>query len=463
MGMRSAYLTKSVTEASVRALNYSREVEILREKALTDSSIVCLGEVAKVPSASSYIFRQVNCAPSYGEEILTQADMFAAEPIGRVVRRELMPNPEARRIKRGQILIAGAGQMEESNLFGRSILSDNRLVGKVLCGDGIMLNGDEESDEFLYLYAFLCSPYGVRFVRSTAYGSSIPRPRLDLLNKLPIPIPDPATLKRVADKIRSTIANREQYLSEVQAARACLEALPEMQEAIWMCQERKARCTVWDGNLPTVTAWTYASAGQALKMLLKKWKLRVGDFVPPSKIFNGPRFARTACIPPYGIDFMSQRDVFMIRPVPRRIALPNLPRNELFVPEGTLLVGSNGQLSEGSLFGQVAWCDSEMANAAFTQHILRVGINPEYAPIAFAFLSSIVGKRLMNSTAVGTSIPMMRADLVRALPFPEIDTALHSLVAKHIRTGVAARVTATNAEKEAIRIIEDEVLPQWLG
>jgi hypothetical protein len=197
-------------------------------------------------------------------------------------------------------------------------------------------------------------------------------------------------LKKVADLIRTTVTERERYLREVQAARACLEALPEMQEAIAMCQERKARCIQWDGDLRTVTGWTYASTGRALSMLLKRWRHRIGDFVSPTKIFNGPRFARTACLRPYGIDFLSQRDIFMIRPVPRRIALPNLPDSDLFVSEGTLLIGSNGQLSEESLFGQVTWCDSELASCAFTQHILRMGVDEKVAPTAFAYLSTYI-------------------------------------------------------------------------
>lgn len=460
--MRSAYLAKSVTEASVRALNYSREVEILREKALTDSNIICLGEIAKVPPASSYIFRQVDCAPGYGEEILTQVDMFAAEPSGRVVRRELMPNPEARRIKRGQILIAGAGQMEETNLFGRSILSDNRLIGKVLCGDGIMLNGDEEGDEFLYLYAFLCSPYGVRFVRSTAYGSSIPRPRLDLLNKLPIPIPDPATLKRVANKIRSTIANREQYLTEVQAARACLEALPEMQEAIRMCQKRKAYCTLWDGDLPTLTAWTYASAGDALGYLQKKWGARVGDVVREGGIYRGGRYARIRCEPPNGYDFYSQRDAFLIRPIPQRIVVPSSAGSDLFCTAGTLLCGGQGTLGEGEIFGRVVLVDSEMAKAAITEHLLRIRVTEEFSKLAYTYFSTIVGFRFMRSCAVGTKLLSLRPSLIRALPFPEVDEKTKALIDGRVEAAMNARVAAASAEKEAIRIIEDEVLPQWL-
>jgi hypothetical protein len=461
--MRSAYLAKSVTQATVRALNYSREVEILREKALTDSAIVCLGEIAKVPSASNYIFRQVDCAPGHGEEILTQADMFAAEPSGRVVRRDLMPNPEVRRIRRGQILIAGAGQMEETNLFGRSILSDARLVGKVLCGDAIMLNGDEESDKFLYLYAFLCSPYGVRFVRSTAYGSSIPRPRLDLLNKLPIPIPDAATLKRIADLVRSTVTNRELYLSEVQAARACLEALPEMQEAIRLCQERKARCAVWDGNLPTMTAWNYASTGKAMIHLRKQWSSRLRDCIEPRGIFRGPRFVRIPCNPPHGVDFWSQRDIHMIRPIPSRIAKPKVSDRLLFVPEHALLVPGIGQFTEGALFGKVAITTSETVSAAITEHIFRIYTLPQYALQLYAFFSTVVGLRLLRTVAVGNTIPVMRVDLLEDLPVPMLDSTTAKAVDTHMRQALAAKVNASNAEKEAIRIIEDEVLPQWLA
>lgn len=461
--MRSAYLAKSVTGATVRALNYSHVVEVLREKSANNSSIVCLGEIARVPTASSYIFRQVDCAPGFGEEILTQADMFAAEPSGRVVRRELMPNPEARRIKRGQILIAGAGQMEETNLFGRSIISDARLVGKVLCGDGIMLDGDEESDRFLYLYAFLCSRYGVQFARSTAYGSSIPRPRLDLLRKLPIPIPDDATLKRVADLIRSTVTNRERYLSEVQAARACLEALPEMQEAIAMCQDRKAYCTLWDGDLLTMNAWNYASAGQALRYLQKKWQTRLGDIVEENGIFRGGRYVRTRCKEPYGVDFLSQRDLFLVRPIPQRIIRPPVSDRLLFPPVGSIIAGGKGTLGEGEIFGRCVFAGDDLSEYALTEDLLRIVPDPEFAEISYAFLSTIVGLRFLRSTAVGTKLLTCREALVRRLPFPEVSKETQAQVKTHVQAGIAARSKAANAEKEAVRIIETEVLPQWLA
>jgi hypothetical protein len=192
-------------------------------------------------------------------------------------------------------------------------------------------------------------------------------------------------------------------LREVQAARACLEALPEMQEAIAICQKRKARCMTWKGNLLTVNAWNYGSTGKALSLLLDSWKLRIKDVSEAGGIFNGPHFARVSCLPPHGVDFFSQRDVFLIRPVPRRIMKPSFDERLLFVKQGGLLVGSHGQLNEGSIFGQVAMVTQEQAHAAFTQDILRIYIGEEYRQLAFAFLSTQVGMRLLRSTAFRAS------------------------------------------------------------
>jgi hypothetical protein len=47
--------------------------------------------------------------------------MFAAEPMGRVIRMDSMARPERHRIRRWQVLIAGAGTLGDNELYGRSI------------------------------------------------------------------------------------------------------------------------------------------------------------------------------------------------------------------------------------------------------------------------------------------------------------------------------------------------------
>ncbi|NJR48198.1 MAG: hypothetical protein HC780_00275 [Leptolyngbyaceae cyanobacterium CSU_1_3] len=153
----------------------------------------------------------------------------------------------------------------------------------------------------------------------------------------------------------------------------------------------------------------------------------------------------------------------MIRPIPQRILLPGSAATDLSCQSGTLLFGGQGTLGEGEIFGRVVIVDSEMAKAAVTEHLLRVQVTEEFSKLAFAFLSTIVGLRLVRSCAVGTKLLSLRPDLMRALPFPDISQDVHSQVNLHVQAVMEARVTAANAEKEAVRMIEEEVLPEWLA
>jgi hypothetical protein len=57
----------------------------------------------------------------------------------------------------------------------------------------------------------------------------------------------------------------------------------------------------------------------------------------------------------------------------------------------------------------------------------------------------------------------MRTDLLSELPTPNLGGALGERVRGHVRAAFAVRDDANEAEAEAIRIIEQEVLPQWLA
>ncbi len=410
------------------------------------------------------VFTRLDCAEDYGVELLSQTDMFATEPHGRVIRKDSMPDPEKHRIHRWQILIAGAGQMAEGNLFGRSIIADARLAGKYLGPHAIALDfPDPGGVDNLWTYAFLNTRAGLHAIKAAAFGTSVPGLRVDLLADLPIPLPDDATQKRVADLIRRTVECRERYAAELRAARAVVEDLPEMQEALAMCAERRGRCVLWDRELPTLSAWTYASTGGALGYLKGKWSARLGDVLEPAGVFNGPRFARISCLPPHGIELLSQRDVFLIRPIPRRILHPGFSDEQIFASIGTLLVGGQGTLGEGEIFGRVILVDRELHQKAFTQHLLRV--IPESSCVAFvySFLSTLVGLRLVRSAGVGTKLLSLRPDLLRQLPIPDITSTLSRKIDQHIALAEGAKAESLSLEAEAIRIVEEEVIPSWLA
>ena len=462
--MREAFLVDSPQYRALRALNYAPAVEALRHSRSSLRSISIGSAVSELGKGYATVFARIDAQPEYGVELLSQSDMFAAEPAGRWIRRDSMSRPDRHLVRRWQILVAGAGTLGENELYGRPVIADARLAGKYVGQDTLAIAFDPPgSDLNLYTYAFLASPSGLRALRSTSYGTKILRIRKDILAELPIPLPDDAIIAQVAELIRQTVVQRERFAASLTAARGVIEKLPEVQEAQLMCGERRARCTIWKNDLPTMSAWTYASTGSALQMLLGHWKTRVRDVVPSVGMFNGPRFARIPVAHGHGIEFMNQRDAFLMKPVPRQIAHPGFDDLKLFVPRGSILIGGHGTLGEGEIFGRTVYVTDRLSRSAFTQDLLRVQPVQGAAALVFAFFSTDVGLRLLRSCAVGTKILSLRLDLLEALPIPDVsETELRHIEAS-VEDACHAFDRADQLEYEATRIIEREVLPRWLA
>jgi hypothetical protein len=420
--------------------------------------------LADMGASYGEVFRSVDCDPQFGVELLSQGDMFAAEPSGRVIRADCMPKAESHRIQRWQVLIAGAGTLGETELYGRSIIADGRLAGKFVGPHALALTfNDPQAPESLYTYSFLGTTAGIQCIRAASYGTKVLSLRLDKIRNLPIPIGPTRVVEHVAELVRATVHDRELYAEEMKLARKPIEDLPEYREALAMCTNQVARCLIWTERLTTLSAWNYASTGGALAYLRRQWAGRLEDAVEPEGLYNGLRFARVPSKKPYGLDFLSQRDVFLIRPIPRRIVHPGLDNRMLFVPDCAILLGSHGQLTEGSLFGRAESAACGAAGSAITQDILRIIPKQDYWQHLFVFLSTAIGMSLLRSTAVGTSVPTMHIGLLRQLPIPQLDSRIAKSVNLHASRAIAARVRSNKAEAEAVRIIEEEVLAEWLS
>lgn len=461
--MRQAFVVKEPRHAALRALNYEPAVERLRQARRGRSSTRLHKLVADLGSGYATVFARMDCDRAHGVELLSQSDMFASEPEGRVIRRDSMQHPERHLVEKGHVLIAGAGTLAPTELYGRALIADDRLAGKYVGQDTLRLEFKEpEGDVALFAYAYLASPTGLRALRSTSYGTKILRIRRDVLADLPVPDVDEQTKGRVAGLVRNAVLQRETSLRALRAARSIVEASDDMVQARGMCAERRARAVAWRGSMPTLCAWNYASSGGALEFLQRRWSGRLNDVLEEDGVYNGPRFARVLCEAPHGVDFMSQRDAFLVRPLPRRIAHPGFSDRLLFARHGTIMVGGHGTLGEGEIFGRAMFVAGAFTRSAFTQDLLRIVPTPEYSAETYAFLTTVVGLRLLRSTAVGTKILSMRPDLLRALPIPTLLPLQRSAVGRFVQEAVAARTAGEDAEAEAIRIIEEEVLPAWL-
>jgi hypothetical protein len=462
--MRAAFTVASPRDTALRALNYSPFLEVFRRPSTARQSFRLGDLIDSLGPAYGTVFIRLDCALQHGVELMSQTDMFAAEPAGRVIRADSMARPERHKVKLWQILIAGAGTLGETELYGRSVIADARLVDKYVGPDAMVLTfRDPGADENLYAYAFLCTEVGVSVVRSASYGTKILRLRREAIADLRIPDPGPKLKRSVAELIRTTVSQRKVYLRELGLARQVIEKLPEVRNVLDRYGTRKARCGVSSGPFPTFAARNHVSLGDAKQYLARRWQTRLADVLEPNGIYNGPRFARIPCRRPHGIDFVDQRDIFCIRPVPRRIVPPTVDRRQLYVPGHGLVVAGHGQMNEGSLFGRVESAAAGFHQCGITEDILRLLPTPEWHDWLYAFLSTRLGLRLLQSTAYGTSIPKMRPDLLASLPYPPPTEGQAADVSRHVQASVAARNAAAEAEAEAVRIIEQEVLPAWLS
>ena len=120
-------------------------------------------------------------------------------------------------------------------------------------------------------------------------------------------------------------------------------------------------------------------------------------------------------------------------------------------------------MNDGALFGKVELGAHTPAGAAISEDVLRLVPKDGLGPALLSFLSSAVGHRLLRTTAYGTSIPGMREDLLTSLPAPAPEGVWMEAATAHAQASTRARIRASQAETEAIRIIEQEVLPQWLA
>jgi hypothetical protein len=461
---RAAFQVAQPRTTALRALNYIPAVERMRAAGGRSESYSLGSLLCAMGESYGAVFTRLDCKSPLGIELLSQADMFATEPEGRRIREDSLPFPERHRVRRGQLLLAGAGTLGDTELYGRAILADDRLAGKYVGPDAMVLDFAEPgSDETLLAYAFLCTKLGIQAVRSTSYGTKILRFRPELIRTLPIPDVDTPIKSMIAAEIRASISARERSHVALEDLRRIVNTLPSMQEADELCSVRSRKSLEWSGELPTLLAWTFASTGGALASLRQRWQTRLGDVVEANGIHYGERFVRVECAPPHGKEFVSQRDVFLVRPIPRRVVVGANAPSTLSVPEHALLLAGHGQMSEGSIFGRVEAAASGLAHYAVSEHILRIIPEPTYNALCFAFFSTRVGMRLLQSTAVGTSVPKMRLDLVAGLPIPEIDGDTLDRINNLARVVTQSRREARNRELRAVDLVETEVIPTWLS
>lgn len=109
----------------------------------------------------------------------------------------------------GEVLIAGVGTLGDSEKFCHVIYANEDLVGQLVSGEFIRMKTIQDIPSG-YLFAWLDTDFGFRFIRNTQAGTKLCRPIPKLLLEIPVPIIDKESMLEIDKLVREAHTKRYQ-------------------------------------------------------------------------------------------------------------------------------------------------------------------------------------------------------------------------------------------------------------
>ena len=177
---------KEIDSTTINAFNHSMKLKALKERVKKQSQTRPLVEVLderKLFKTGS--FPRVELNTSRAIQLVNQSDIFNTIIKGKMISRRKVKTDNL--VSYGEVLIAGVGTLGEGETFCRVIYANKDLEGQLVSGEFTRMRTNDEVPPG-YLFAWLNSDYGFRFIRNLQAGTKLCRPIPRLLEQLPVPI-----------------------------------------------------------------------------------------------------------------------------------------------------------------------------------------------------------------------------------------------------------------------------------
>ena len=149
----------------------------------------------------------IEVKPGRGIMLINQKDMFDNIVKGKWISSR-GSDPE-NVLEYGEILIACDGTLGENELFCRAVFANEDLKGSYVSSHFLRLKVDGEIPAG-YLFCWLNSDYGFRFIRNTQAGTKLCHPINKLFLEIPVPVIDDVDMLRIDEMVRSAYTKRHQ-------------------------------------------------------------------------------------------------------------------------------------------------------------------------------------------------------------------------------------------------------------
>ena len=196
---------KDIDSTTINAFNHSERIKNTKDK------ITCLTRPLKDLIINGDVFStgsfpRIEVKEDKGIMLINQSDIFDTIIRGKHISKRNVKLSNL--VEYGEVLIAGVGTLGENETCCRCIYANEDLVNQLVSGEFIRMKTIEEIPSG-YLYTWLSSDYGFRFIRNLQTGTKLCRPIPRLLLEIPVPIIESNKMKEIHDIV--TDAHTKRY------------------------------------------------------------------------------------------------------------------------------------------------------------------------------------------------------------------------------------------------------------
>lgn len=416
-----------------------------RKDALRDVTLKGLAGIFNGPRfARSYVDDPKAGVPFLGSTDILNADLTS---LPRLSKKQVAANPRL-------VVHADWTLITCSGTIGRMAYARPGMEGMAGSQHFMRVVPDAEKIPPGYLYAYLSSKFGVSLVVGGTYGAIIQHIEPEHIANLPVPRLGNIVEAKAHELIDEAAKLRDDAAAAQRDAISRVESLlgwvgdPSTNITLAASSELQRRLDAFH-HTPRVVV--------ARKALARRAAIRLGNNV--ESVFEPNRGPRLKVDDPaFGVPFLSSSEVFRLDPIGEysisRRRTPHL--DKLLVSERDLLLPRSGQL--GGIIGRAVLPLPTYYGHAASEHLVRVRCNSkEDAFFLWCVFASEPGYLATIGTAFGSSIPSLDCELIADMRVPWFDDAKRKELSTLVAGAVEANAQAIQAERKAVRLVEDAI------
>ena len=401
-------------------------------------------------------------SPEHGITLLGSSAILKADlSREKLISRKYTQEQEDKKLEKGWTLISCSGTI------GNCAFANAQHAEKLASQDVIRLKPNNILRGGL-VYAYLASKYGYAMLTQGTFGSVIQHIEPQNVESIPIPSFPESFQQEVDDLVQEAARLREEAADILDNADKKLKEkanLRELQTGDYdyygpRSSERKVFCFVRnskDINTTTINAFNHSARIRQMKLLITCEKKPLKDILLNGDTFSTGSFPRVEVKEGNGVMLINQKDIFDTIVKGKWISKRKVKTDNL-VEYGEVLIAGVGTLGESETFCRAIFANEDLVGQLVSGEFIRMKTTNEVpSGYLYAWLASDYGFRLIRNTQAGTKLCRPIPRLLLQIPVPIIEKADMEEIDRLVREAHTLRYKANENERNAIRMVEQEI------